>query len=95
MVFSFGLATMLVAHQTPAVSLAEFLSMRIKVENFVIFALLLLAWHVVFSSRGLYGSKRFSSRWAELLDLAKAPAAASRTCWQKALSHLLTGEEVV
>ena len=72
MVFSFGLATMLVAHQTAAVSLAEFLSMRIKVGNFVIFALFLLAWHVLFSSLGLYGSRRISSRWAEVFDFAKA-----------------------
>ena len=41
MVFSFGLATMLVAHQSPATSLAEFFSMRIKVGNFAIFAVLL------------------------------------------------------
>jgi exopolysaccharide biosynthesis polyprenyl glycosylphosphotransferase len=72
MVFSFGLATMLVAHETPATSLAEFLSMRVKVGNFVLFALFLLAWHVVFSSFGLYNSKRFSSRWAEVLDISKA-----------------------
>jgi exopolysaccharide biosynthesis polyprenyl glycosylphosphotransferase len=72
MVFSFGLATVLVAQQAPATSLADFLSMRIRVQNFAIFALLLLAWHVVFSSLGLYSSKRFSTRWAEALDIAKA-----------------------
>ena len=71
MVFSFGLATVLVAHQTPATSLAEFLSMRVKVGNFALFALFLLAWHVVFSSFGLYSSKRFSSRWAEVLDVVE------------------------
>jgi len=72
MVFSFGLATVLVARQTPATSLAEFLSMRIKVGNFALFALLLLAWRLVFSSFGLYSSKRFSTRRAEVLDIAKA-----------------------
>lgn len=72
MVFSFGLATTLVAHETPATSLAEFLSMRVKVGNFVLFAFFLLAWHVVFSSFGLYNSKRFSSRWAEVWDNSKA-----------------------
>ena len=72
MVFSFGLATMLVAEQSPETSLAEFFSMRIKLGNFVIFALLLLAWHVVFSSLGLYSSKRMSSRWAEVIDVVKA-----------------------
>src|ERR1039458_7136921 len=72
MVFSFGLDTVRVAHETPTTSLAEFLSMRVKVGNFALFALFLLAWHVVFCSFGLYSSKRFSSRWAEVLDLAKA-----------------------
>jgi exopolysaccharide biosynthesis polyprenyl glycosylphosphotransferase len=72
MVFSFALATVLVAQQTPATSLADFLPMRVKVQNFVIFALLLLAWHVVFSSLGLYSSKRFSSHRAEVFDVAKA-----------------------
>lgn len=72
MVFSFGLATVLVARQTAGTSLAEFLSMRIRVQNFVIFAFFLLAWHVVYSALGLYGSKRFSTRWAEVLDVAKA-----------------------
>jgi exopolysaccharide biosynthesis polyprenyl glycosylphosphotransferase len=74
MVFSFGLATVLVARETPATSLADFFSMRVKVQNFVIFALLLLAWHVVFSSLGLYSSKRFSTCWEEVLDIAKAAA---------------------
>jgi exopolysaccharide biosynthesis polyprenyl glycosylphosphotransferase len=72
MVFSFGLATVLVARETPATSLAEFLSMRVKVANFALFALFLLAWRLVFSSFGLYSSKRFSPRWAEVLDVAKA-----------------------
>jgi len=72
MIFSFGLATVLVAYKTPTTSLAEFLSMRVKVQNLFLFALFLLAWHLVFSSFGLYNSKRFSPRWAEVLDIAKA-----------------------
>ena len=72
MVFSFGLATVLVVRVTPTISLARFLSMRVKVQNFVLFALFLLAWHLVFSSFGLYNSKRFSPRWAEVLDIAEA-----------------------
>ena len=63
---------MLVAHQTATVSLSEFLSMRIKVENFVLFGGFLLVWHIVFSSFGVYSSKRLSARWAEVLDIAKA-----------------------
>jgi len=77
MVFSFGLATVLVAQETPATTLADFLSMRVKIQNFVIFALFLLTWHVIFSAVGLYGSKRLSSRRAELLDITKAAALGS------------------
>jgi exopolysaccharide biosynthesis polyprenyl glycosylphosphotransferase len=72
MVFSFALATVLVVNETPTISLARFLSMRVKIGNFVLFALLLLAWRLVFSSFGLYSSKRLSPRWAEVLDIAKA-----------------------
>jgi exopolysaccharide biosynthesis polyprenyl glycosylphosphotransferase len=77
MVCSFALATVLVVHRTPAISLAEFLSMRIKVGNFALFACFLLVWHLVFSSFGLYSSKRLSRRWAEVLDVAKATTLAS------------------
>ncbi|MBZ5671992.1 MAG: sugar transferase [Acidobacteriia bacterium] len=72
MVFSFALATVLVVHETPTISLARFLSMRVKVGNFALFACFLLAWHLVFSSFGLYSSKRLSTRWAEVLDIAEA-----------------------
>ena len=54
MVFSFGLATVLVAHQTAAASLGQFFSMRIKVTNFVIFARLLSGVaHRLHLARGL------------------------------------------
>jgi hypothetical protein len=72
MVFSFALATVLVVNETPTISLARFLSMRVKIGNFVLFALLLLAWRLVFSSFGVYSSKRLSPRRAEVLDIAKA-----------------------
>jgi FlaA1/EpsC-like NDP-sugar epimerase len=93
MVFAFGLATVLEAEQTPAVSLARFLSMRIKVGNFVFFALFLLAWHLIFSSFGLYSSKRFTSRWAEVLGIAKATTLGSAIIAVAAISlriHMAT-----
>jgi len=72
MIFSFGLATVLVAYQTRATSLAQFLSMRVKVQNFVLFAGFLIAWHIIFSAFGLYSSKRLSKTWAEAFDVFKA-----------------------
>jgi exopolysaccharide biosynthesis polyprenyl glycosylphosphotransferase len=72
MVLSFALATVVAAGQAAGTSLAAFLAMRISVQNFVIFGFFLLAWHIIFSALGLYRSKRFSSRWALVWDVAKA-----------------------
>ena len=72
MVLSFAMATALVAYETQTISLARFLSMRVKVGNFALFALFLLAWHLIFSSFGLYNSKRLSPLRAQVLDIAKA-----------------------
>ena len=85
MVFAFALATVLVVHQTSTISLARFLSMRVKIGNLVLFALLLLAWRLVFSSFGLYSSKRLSPRWAELLDIAKATTLGSAIVFAAAI----------
>jgi exopolysaccharide biosynthesis polyprenyl glycosylphosphotransferase len=72
MIFSFGLAALLVARENPAASLADFFSMRVKVQNFAIFGLFLLEWHLVFASYSMYSSKRFLARWVEVLDITKA-----------------------
>lgn len=85
MTLSFGLATVLVAYETPATSLAQFLSMRVKVQNFVLFACFFLLWHIIFLSLGLYDSKRLSTRSAEVLDILKATAVASVTLFIAAI----------
>ena len=71
MVLSFLLAALAV-YQGSRVSLEEFLSMRVKVGNFVLFFCFLLGWHNVLKSFGLYESWRLSSRSAELINLLKA-----------------------
>lgn len=71
MMASFGLAAIVVSEKA-TVSLAEFLSLRIKIQNFVTFSLLLLVWHVIFSSFGMYSSRRLAGRWDEIFDIAKA-----------------------
>ena len=48
MVCSFALATWMTYYQSGPVSLDEFLSMRIKVQNFVLFVGLLFVWHLSF-----------------------------------------------
>ena len=54
------------------VTFAEFLSMRIKVENFILFIGLLGIWHVLFVSLGLYESQRRVSRQEELTGVFRA-----------------------
>jgi exopolysaccharide biosynthesis polyprenyl glycosylphosphotransferase len=71
MVFSFSLAA-LAAYRGSTFSLEQFLSMRIKVRNFVLFFGFLAAWHMVLRLFGLYKSWRLASRSAEIANLVKA-----------------------
>ncbi len=55
-----------------ATSLGEFLSMRISVRNFVLFAGLLAIWHILFTALGLYESRRLLRRRSEAIDVLGA-----------------------
>jgi exopolysaccharide biosynthesis polyprenyl glycosylphosphotransferase len=77
MVFAFGLATVASYYQTGAVSFSDFLSMRIKIQNFGLFLGFLIAWHIIFSLFGLYHSRRFSTRLNEAIDVIKATSIGS------------------
>ena len=72
MVVSFGAATLPVLAKVGPVSFAQFLELRVKLENFIVFFLLLGLWYFIFSILGLYGSKRLTSRRAEAVDVIKA-----------------------
>jgi len=69
---AFGVAALLLLRASHSVSFAEFFAMRVKVVNFLIFCGLLVLWHLVFCSCGLYASRRLSRRSAEIEDLLKA-----------------------
>lgn len=69
---SFGLTAIVYADKT--VPLLVFLSLRVKVWNFAIFAVLLFAWHELFAACGLYQSKRISTLHADLIEIAEATA---------------------
>jgi len=71
MVASFGLAAVVVSEKA-TVSVAEFLALRVKIQNLVTFSLLLLVWHLIFSSFGMYASRRLAGRWDEVVDIIKA-----------------------
>jgi len=53
-------------------SLEQFLSMRVSVKNFVVFAAIIIAWHCFFYCFGLYDSKRLASRLSVAVDVLKA-----------------------
>lgn len=94
MVLSFGLATLAVSDTSNTGSLGEFLAMRVKIGNFLIFAALLLCWHIVFSSFHLYASHRLSRRRDELLDVFKASSLGTLLILVVAVAfriHMVTG----
>src|SRR4030042_1333826 len=59
-------------HQNGFRSFEQFLGMRIKILNFVLFIALILLWHLVLNAFGLYESKRLSNRWNEVFAIFKA-----------------------
>jgi exopolysaccharide biosynthesis polyprenyl glycosylphosphotransferase len=72
LVVSFALATAASVYVRQGPSLTQYLSMRIKLANIVMFVGTAVAWHVVFLFCGMYGSKRLSTRRAEIKDAIKA-----------------------
>ena len=72
MASAFLLAAIPVSSQGEKVSFAEFLSMRIKVENFLLFFVFLALWHFLSVGMQLYRSQRLLTRRKELLDIFRA-----------------------
>ncbi len=77
MVVSFAAATLPVLAKVGPVSFAQFLEIKVKLENFIVFLILLGLWHFIFSMLGLYDSKRLTSRRAEAVDVFKATSLGS------------------
>jgi len=77
MVFAFGLGALASYEQSGVDSFSDFLSMRIKIQNFALFLGFLIAWHIIFSLFGLYHSRRFSTRRGEAIDVIKATSIGS------------------
>jgi exopolysaccharide biosynthesis polyprenyl glycosylphosphotransferase len=72
MIGAFLSAAVIVLHRSDDISAAAFFTMRVRVQNFVLFAFLLLVWHLILCFFGLYASRRFSSRKRELRDIIAA-----------------------
>jgi exopolysaccharide biosynthesis polyprenyl glycosylphosphotransferase len=77
LVASYGVAAVRIWHLTAFSSLTSFVSMRIKMQNFLLFLGLVCAWHVIFFAFGLYGSKRLGDRKKELVDVLRATTVAA------------------
>jgi FlaA1/EpsC-like NDP-sugar epimerase len=73
-VFAFALTAKIVDASPQGLSFAEFLSVEVKLWNFIIFTGMLFAWNFIFSLSGLYESKRLSTRRSEVTDAVKATA---------------------
>jgi exopolysaccharide biosynthesis polyprenyl glycosylphosphotransferase len=71
MISCFVLATVPVLYES-GLSFSEFFSIRIKVQNFILFIGFLFIWHVIFASCGLYESRRLHSQASDVLDALKA-----------------------
>src|SRR5580658_409064 len=72
---SFLVAAVPAWHLTEFASFAAFFSMRIKLSNLLVFLGLFYCWHVIFSSFGLYGSRRLGGRREEAVVVFKATLA--------------------
>ncbi len=77
LMISFGVAALAVHMKLGPLSFTQFLSVRIKLQNVIVFLTLLGVWHLIFAGLGLYKSKRLSSRLSEVADVVKGTAAAT------------------
>lgn len=69
---SFALAGLSESYLGAHVSFTSFLSMRIKLQNTIVFLAVIAVWHGVFSALGLYQSKRLEARRNEVKDVVIA-----------------------
>jgi exopolysaccharide biosynthesis polyprenyl glycosylphosphotransferase len=72
--FAFAAALLFTADKASPNNPAEFLAVRVKVSNALLFLGFVLAWHLIFRLRGLYRSRRIGLVVSEWWDVAKAVA---------------------
>lgn len=72
LLLSFAAAASPALFREGLISLAGFLSLKIELQNFVAFLLLVWLWRFSFAVLGLYSSKRHASRKIEAIDVVKA-----------------------
>ncbi len=72
MLFCLFLAAFMESGNEHARFFAHFLSMRVRVWNFLIFTVFVFVWSLILEGSGLYASKRLCTRSEEIYDIAKA-----------------------
>ncbi len=85
MLLCFGLATIAVSHAFSDLSLKDFLSMRVKIQNILLFSGFVYIWNMVLSSFGMYESRRLSRSRDEALDIIKATSLATTLIYGAAI----------
>jgi len=83
---AFAVATIMFASHLGTLPLVDFLSMKVKLSNCLVFGAMLLISHLIFALCGLYDSKRLSTRRYESVEVVKATAlvTVSLVCLAKA-----------
>lgn len=79
MMICFFISAAAVSYSIRNITFVEFLSMRIKVQNFLLFFVFLLLWHFIFSRFHLYRSRRLSPIGGEIMDVVKGITVSSIT----------------
>ena len=72
---SYMVASVGIWHLTELSSFTSFISIRVKVLNILLILGLFYCWHVIFSSFGLYRSRRLGDQKQEIMDVLKAISA--------------------
>ncbi len=74
MLASYAAATLVVLQNSSGTVLtySQFIGMRVKIENFVIFTGIVISWHIILFGFGLYHSKRLTSHLSEIFEVFKA-----------------------
>ncbi|MGA2413947.1 MAG: sugar transferase [Candidatus Sulfotelmatobacter sp.] len=87
----FGLATITVSKIFSArLSFNEFLELRIKISNFIIFCGIVLLWHRVFCFFDMYESRRLSRKRDEAVDVIKATSVGTTLMYVMAIALHVT-----
>jgi exopolysaccharide biosynthesis polyprenyl glycosylphosphotransferase len=76
-VASFVFAGIVAYSSWNGLTFARIMGVRVALGNCLLFTLLLVTWHIMFTHCGLYVSKRFTKRRAEALEVFKATSLAS------------------